>query len=108
MCPLTTTLPVPPAAVHLQEGSCTTLTLGLDEPVMPQYGPDFGALTVLVEPQTPQRLQLTISPPAANSSSSGGGRLTNGTNPRWEVPGFLVPRYAPVPPQPLPSCEKPV
>lgn len=91
--------------MHLQ-GSCTTLTLGLDEPVLPQYGPDFDALTVLVEPQTPQRLHLKISPPAANSG--GGGHRTNGTNPRWEVPGFLVPRYAPVAPQPLPSCEKPV
>lgn len=95
-----------PLPLHLQ-GSCTTLTLGLDEPVLPRYGRDFDALTVLVEPQTPQRLHLKISPPAADSSGGGGSR-TNGTNPRWEVPGFLVPRYAPVPPQQLPqnpSCE---
>jgi hypothetical protein len=63
--------------------------------VLPQYGPDFDALTVLVEPQTPQRLHLKISPPAATTASSSSS--SNETPPWWEVPGFLIPRCVPTP-----------
>jgi hypothetical protein len=70
-------------------GASTTLTLNLVAPVEPQYGPDFTTLTVLLEPQTPQRLHVKISP-AGGSTAAEGGNGQQGS--RWEVPEWLLPR----------------
>lgn len=70
-------------------GASTILNLKLVAAVEPQYGPDFNALTVLLEPQTPQRLHVKISPAAA---STAGQDVGGHQGPRWEVPEWLLPR----------------
>eukprot|EP00878_Enallax_costatus_P021337 GHUV01022586.1.p1 GENE.GHUV01022586.1~~GHUV01022586.1.p1 ORF type:complete len:196 (+),score=41.55 GHUV01022586.1:353-940(+) len=56
----------------------TELLLQLAQPILPQYGPDYEQLSVLVEAQTPQRVHVKISP--------------TGDSTRWQVPEFLIPR----------------
>jgi hypothetical protein len=73
-------------------GASTTLTLKLVAPVEPQYGPDFKALTVLLEPQTPQRLHVKISP-AADSTAGEDEGVGRQQAPRWEVPEWLLTRF---------------
>jgi hypothetical protein len=78
-------------------GSNTILTLQLQQSVLPQYGPDFKSLRVLVEPQTPQRLHVKISPTSSSKLSSAGlqeGAPSATTGTRWEVPEWLIPRWA--------------